>query len=177
MLESFLQETLSFPQLVGWFGFLIMVCAYQFKTPYSIRLVLAFATACFAMHFYLLDATAAMIIAAVSSVRGFVLSVKNMMKYKKLIVIINLALVYFGVFYSGSFESWIVLLPLIGTTMASFQDIQKKASSMRAISVGKEGLWLIYNVIIGSHGGATNAALVMVSSLVGLWRHRREKAS
>lgn len=174
MLELF-QETVTPAQLVGWVGFITMASAYQFKTAKKIRFVAALAAVVFATHFYLLGAKAAMVIAIVASVRGFAFGFDVVLKRRKIAAIVALAAAYLGVFLSGAMTDWTVSIALLGTSLSCLQDLQTKAQIMRSVGLARASVWLVYNTLIGSHGGVMNNVTVLFSSLFGMWRHHRKR--
>lgn len=157
-------------QAIGWIAMLSALIRFQMKTARQIRFMNIITAGIFGFHYLLLGGLSGAILCWIGSARSSLLMSKALWRYKLYIVIASLVLCSVVSFFI--YESWIDLLPLFGLYFGTLMDAQHKAMRMRGFAVMSQCCWLIYNILVGSHGGMVSASLSVSSNIIGFWRHQ-----
>ena len=174
--------------IIQGFSILAMIfyfISYQFKKPAFFYLFSFAGAASFCIHYALLG-----------SIGGFVCNIVSILKAVYLWLIPNFrrkeAYITFNILYVGvsvtsfvlGWDSYMVILTGIASLAHTYMFFQKDPKILRIIQVAVVSpLWIIYNVFdkltisgefIVSIGGILTEIFVVTSSLVYLFRHRKD---
>lgn len=73
----------------------------------------------------------------------------------------------------ATWQTWTSILPIFGIIVAVFAFWQLNEQRLRVLLLVAAPLWIAYNVLHGSYPGIINELLLIVSSLIALWRYRK----
>ena len=162
-------------QIAGIIGMLLGCLSYQVKTSGGILRVQVIANCIWVTHYFMLGAyTGAMLnlFAAVRNITYFQLNKKKTsnrtyyaMGFAVLCVLLSLM----------TYQSWISLLPMVGSTLQTFAFSCRKANSLRWLTLSGMPLWLTYNILEKSYSGTVTEIISILSIFIGLIRYRKEK--
>ena len=72
-------------------------------------------------------------------------------------------------------EGWYAILPALGSIAAVIGFYSRRPSVTRYTSFAANGLWLVYDLIIGNVSASVSCTILLLSALVGTWRAWRKK--
>ena len=160
-------------QLLGVVAIILGVISYQVKTDKKLLFVIMMNGAVFAAHYYLLDAMPAAVMNTVGVFRCIVYMQKDKKFYHPVIIPAVFAVIMgtLGMLSWQGPESILVIVGLvINTVCLSFKNPQNIRKSILVTSP----LVLAYDAFAGSIGGVIYEAMVIVSSIIGIVRYRKE---
>lgn len=163
-------------QLIGFVGLALSICAYQFKKHRNIVLCKMSSELVFAIQYIFLGAWTAAILDGISVIRNLLYT--NFVKRGRstLPVIIG-----FGLFVlatgAATFDGWLSLLPIGAKLLTTISYGMKNERLLRFITLPSCIMWSIYNLQVGSLGGALGDTLALISLLIGIYKFdiRKEK--
>ncbi len=160
-------------QFIGIVAFCLSVWSFQQNEHKKIVLLQLLANGFFVVHFYLLGAYTGALLNSI----GFVRSVVFMCKRQKWassnwwIVFFCVLCVAAGIY---TWESWLSFLPLLAMIFTTVAFGINNPKLTRRLSFPSSPLWLIYNVVNQSWGGALTECFNMTSILIGMLRFDRK---
>lgn len=138
-------------QLIGFFALVLTTLAFYFKSPRTVLAISAGGAFTWGIHYGTMGALSAMLVASLSGLRdlsGAFHSRRLMQQMLTFYLVIIWGSAYF------TFETYVDILPLIGTTLASLSILLRhKPLLFRSVCAGTILLWLTYNSLIGSWAG------------------------
>jgi len=148
------------------------VISFQSKTRRIILLWLFGTGVCNAVHYFILDQTAAgtlfVVIAARCLAAAFSVNQKIMYVFLGLIVI--------GFFFTH--KSPIAFLGLFGTLSATYGSFQRSEQRLRVFHMLSNVSWMVYDIVVGTPVAAVTEATFLTSNVLGYWRfHGRPEAA
>lgn len=163
-------------QCVGIVALILACLSFQVKTSKGILRLQVIANCLWITHYLLIEDgnTGAILnlFAAVRNVTYFYLNKKekgNRMYYSIGFAILCIALSLM------TYESWVSLLPMVGSTLQTFAMSCRKANNLRWMTLSGMPFWLSYNILVHSTAGAITETISIISILIGLIRYRKVK--
>lgn len=156
-----------FVQLIGFLGLAAGVLAFQFKKHNHIVLCKMTSELIFSMQYLLLGAWTAALLDFTSATRNllFCAMVKKGRSTKPLIYIFGAFVVIVGIF---TFDGVTSLLLIAAKLLTTISYGMKNERLLRYITLPSCVFWSIYNLYVGSLGGAIGDILNLISLLVAV---------
>ena len=164
-------------QLIGFVGLATSILAFQFKKHRGIVLCKMSSELIFALQYILLGAWTAAVLDGISVIRNTLYT--NFVKRGRstLPVIIDFCafVVVTGIV---TFDGWLSLLPIAAKLLTTISYGMKNEKLLRFITLPSCIMWSIYNLQVGSLGGALGDTLTLASLLIGIYKFdiKKEKA-
>lgn len=163
-----------FGQILGIFGSALTVLSYQCKTPRMLLLLQTVSTALFVCNYWLIGASSGVLLNIVCIGRNLIYYNKDKKIfsypfYPYLLAVILVVCCAFS--WQGPVSLLITAALAVNTVFLSFG----RQNLLRISIVFTCSLILLYNVFVFSPGGILNESFAIASSVVGLWRYRKEK--
>ena len=164
-------------QLIGFAGLATSIAAFQFKKHRSIVLCKMASELIFALQYILLGAWTAAVLDGISVIRNTLYTnfVKRGRSTTPIVVGFCLFVVATGIV---TFDGWLSLLPIAAKLLTTVSYGMKKEKLLRFITLPSCIMWTIYNLQVGSLGGALGDTLTLISLLIGIYKYdiKKEKA-
>jgi len=156
-------------QCIGFLGLGLSIAAFQFKKHRGIVLCKMSSELVFAVQYIFLGAWTAAILDGVSVVRNSLYThfVKKGRSTTPVMVGFCLFVIATGI---ATFEGWLSLLPIGAKLLTTVSYGMKNERLLRFITLPSCIMWSIYNLYVGSLGGALGDFLVLVSLLVAVYK-------
>ena len=156
-------------QIIGFFGLVCCMTAYQMKTQKKIVTVQIISCTFFTAHFLMLGAYTGALMNFIAAVRSVVFANKDKKWAKS-----NWWIVFFSavciVAVAFTWEGAKSLLPMIGMVCTTVSWGIEKASLVRLISLPSSPVWIVYNIMSKSMAGVLTEVLVMCSIITAMIR-------
>ena len=164
-------------QLIGFVGLATSILAFQFKKHRGIVLCKMSSELIFALQYILLGAWTAAVLDGISVIRNTLYTnfVKRGRSTTPVIIGFGLFVVITGIV---TFDGWLSLLPIAAKLLTTISYGMKNEKLLRFITLPSCIMWSIYNLQVGSLGGALGDTLTLVSLLIGIYKFdiKKEKA-
>ena len=166
-------------QILGYLAMIITILSYQAKTQKNIVTIQIFSTLTFTIHFILLEAYSGAILNLIGTIRAIIFSQRDKKwgaHYVWVIIFILLTflsyfLTVFIIIPEPTVKTYLVeLLPTLGFIATTFSLRMNNAKLVRRYSLLNSPLWLTYDIINGSWGGAITETFSIVSILIAMFR-------
>ena len=161
-------------QIIGIIAFCLAVWSFQQNEHKKIVLLQLLANLCFIIHFYLIGAFTGALLNFIGFVRSIVFLCKNQKWAAG-----NFWLVFFSLLcIAAGIYTWqgpLSLLPMMAMVLTTIAFGIESPRLTRLFSFPSSPLWLIYNIINGSWGGALTECFNMASILIAMFRFDRKK--
>ena len=139
--------------------------AFQFKKRKYIFLCLIVSTCLISMHYFFLNKIAAAVILVFSAIRFVTYYFTENKNYLYIFIALNVISLFFT--YKEIYD----LIICAGTTIFIIGMMQKEDKLMREIMMISMVMAITYNIIIFSPMGVVTETSVLVSNLLGYYRH------
>lgn len=156
-------------QIIGFFGLICCMTAYQMKTQKKIVTVQIVSCTFFTIHFLMLGAYTGALMNFIAAVRSVVFANKDKKWGKSNWWIVFFSLVCI-VAVAFSWEGAKSLLPMAGMVLTTISWGIEKANLVRLISLPSSPLWIVYNFISSSMAGVLTEVFVMISIITAMIR-------
>ena len=166
-------------QLIGFIGLAIGVLAFQFKQHRQIVLCKMTSELVFSLQYLLLGAWTAALLDFTSAARNllFCTLVKRGRSTKPLIYVFGAFVVVVGIL---TFDGPISLMLIAAKLLTTISYGMKNERLLRYITLPSCALWSVYNLYIGSLGGAIGDSLTLISLVTAMYKfdipHQKKKA-
>ena len=164
-------------QLIGFVGLATSILAFQFKKHRGIVLCKMSSELIFALQYILLGAWTAAVLDGLSVIRNslYTYFVKRGRSTLPVIIGFGLFVVVTGIV---TFDGWLSLLPIAAKLLTTISYGMKNEKLLRFITLPSCIMWSIYNLQVGSLGGALGDTLTLISLLIGIYKFdiKQEKA-
>jgi len=160
-------------QLLGVVAIILGIISYQVKTNKMLLFVHMLNCAVFSGHYFLIGAMPAAVMNAIGVVRNIVYSCKEKSFYHPVAVPVGFAVIMgaMGIYSWQGPESILVIVGLVINTLClSFKNPQNIRKSILVTSP----MVLAYDAFAGSIGGVIYEAMVIVSSIIGIVRYKKQ---
>ena len=169
-------------QSLGIVAFFIAVLSFQRRTQRGIMVMQIFSCFCFTVHFLILGAMGGFILNLIAFFRSMIYSLRKNHKWAASIVWVYVFIpcaIASGVYSIIFAEGISAVLPTLGMIITTFAGRMEKASSVRFLTLLNSPLWLAYNLIEGSIGGAMTEIVSICSIIIAILRldiRKKDKA-
>ena len=162
-------------QLIGFIGLGLSIIAFQFKKHRPIVLCKMSSELVFAIQYVLLGAWTAAVLDCISVIRNLLYShlVKKNRSTTPVIVVFGIFVVITGVV---TFDGAVSLLPIASKLLTTVSYGMKNERWLRIITLPSCIFWIIYNLFVGSLGGALTDTMTLVSLLIAMYKFDFKKA-
>ena len=156
-------------QVIGFVGLATSILAFQFKKHRGIVLCKMSSELIFALQYILLGAWTAAVLDGISVIRNTLYT--NFVKRGRSTAPVILGFCAFVV-VTGivTFDGWLSLLPIAAKLLTTISYGMKNEKLLRFITLPSCVMWSIYNLQVGSLGGALGDALTLISLLIGIYK-------
>ena len=156
-------------QLIGFLGLAMSILAFQFKKHRGIVLCKMSSELIFAVQYILLGAWTAAILDGISVIRNALYTrfVKRGRSTTPVIIGFGLFVVATGIV---TFDGWLSLLPIGAKLLTTVSYGMKNERLLRFITLPSCIMWSIYNLYVGSLGGALGDFLTLTSLLIAVYK-------
>jgi len=164
-------------QCIGFLGLALSISAYQFKKHRNIVLCKMASELVFAIQYIFLGAWTAAILDGISVIRNLLYTGLVKRGRSTLPIIIGFSLFVIGTGIA-TFAGPISLLPIGAKLLTTVSYGMKNERLLRFITLPSCIMWSIYNLQVGSLGGALGDGLALTSLLIAVYKFdiRKEKA-
>lgn len=154
----------SFPQIIGYVGFIVSITAFLQKKDISLVILNAAECLVLALHFYLLDNNTAMVILLIAASRNIVSLYVKSTRVAVFFVILGITL---GIYTLKHWYSCFTILAQVVSTIALFTC---KGISLRLAFCFGSTCWIINNIFTGSIGGIAVEIFVILANITTIIR-------
>ena len=163
-----------FIQAIGFIGLIIQVLSIQSKAYKKVIIMTIASEFVFGVQLFLLGAITGAVTNFGACVANFIyyLCIKNGKKTLPFQILFGIIFVGLGIF---TWEGILSLLVIIAKVISTVSYGIKHTKTIRICKLISMPLWLIYDAISGSIGGAINDILVIASAIVGIIRLDKAK--
>ena len=164
-------------QIIGQtVGILAVACffiSFQFNTKKGILVSQTAAVALFSLHYFLIGATAGMLLNIVSIIRNVIYyhRDKKYLSSKVIPFVIATVVTVLGLL---SWQGWHTLLFTAGLVINNFFLAFGTPNGLRKSILVSSPMILIYNAAVFSVGGIINELFCIISSVIGMVRYRKK---
>ena len=160
-------------QILGGVAIILGFISFQMKTQKKLLIMQTLATLVFCFHYFMIGAMTGMAMNAVNIVRNFVYNYRNQNDKKGWLVPSLFALVI-GIMGVITWDAWYSAFMVVGivinTLAMAIPDPQKVRKSILITSP----IVIVYNCMTFSMGGTIYEAVVITSSVIGLYRNKNK---
>ena len=167
-------------QALGVITVILGIVNYQVKTRQQVLAVHMATTICFSLHYLCLGAWAGMAMNLVGTVRNLVFYHLGKKGKVNRGWAIGFALVLGTMGTAASLiagEAWYFVISVVALMINSFSMSFTEPQNIRKSILVTSPMVLIYDLFVSSYGGMVYEAVVIVSSIVGLVRYRKNRES
>lgn len=161
-------------QIFGYLAAFMMFLSYQTKTSKQLIVVQSISVVFIITHYLMIDAMSGFVLNIVCLIRNFVYYFDNKVKFFRHPVCAYILAVAMGVTgaisWQGPVSLLIILALMINTVFMSFNNNQL----LRASVILTSSMILLYNLFMHSYGGMINESIGIISSVIGLYRYRKQ---
>lgn len=171
----FLEEILYYiGQGLGAVAVVLGFINYQVKTREQVLFVHIATTVCFGFHYMLIGAYAGMTMNFVGTVRNVVyyFACRDGKNGRVWAIVFSVIIGGIGLL---SCEAWYSLFMILGLVINSYSMSFKEPNNVRKSILVSSPLVLVYDAFAHSYGGMVYETVVIVSSIIGLARYRKDK--
>lgn len=163
-------------QCVGFVAMGVALFMFAFRTRKRILFAKLIADALWVVHYLLLGAASGAVINAINVAREGVFYHKEKkwasgILWPILFVIANVVSTFF------SWQGWISLLPLLGSSVNVLALWCASPRRMRILAIPALSLWVVYSVLVGSIPSVLVNSFSIISALYGLLRDAAERSA
>ena len=161
-------------QAIGFLGLALGIAAFQFKKHRGIVLCKMSSELVFAIQYIFLGAWTAAILDGISVIRNLLYTrfVKKGRSTMPIIIGFCLFVIATGV---ATFNGWLSLLPIGAKLLTTVSYGMKNERLLRFITLPSCIMWSVYNLYVGSWGGAIGDTLTLISLLVAVYKFDIQK--
>lgn len=161
-------------QILGIVAIILGFLTYQMRTRERLVFVQIATTLCFCVHYFLIGAYSGMALNAVAMIRNIVyyFTGKNGAVSRVWAVTFAVCMGAMGVL---SWQAWYSVFVVIGLIINSYCMSFSNPQNIRKSILVTSPLVLIYNIIVHSFGGAVYESVAIISSFIGVLRHKNNK--
>ena len=156
-------------QLIGFLGLAMSIAAFQFKKHRNIVLCKMSSELIFSIQYILLGAWTAAVLDFTSVIRNllFCTLVKKNRSTTPVIIAFGIFVVATGF---ATFDGFLSLLPIGAKLLTTVSYGMKNERLLRFITLPSYIMWSIYNLYVGSIGGALGDTMTLASLLIAMYK-------
>lgn len=153
-----MESLLNIPQLIGYIAFFFGIVAFLSKDDKKLKILLAIQSYTLSLHFFLLGASGGMIAAFINATRNLV-TLKSRMK-----ILAPYFIAFYIIFGAFKYTNIIDLLPIVGSTIATYAFFYLEKIPMRLCLLVTTSLWLVHNGLVGSIGPFLMEIIILIAN-------------
>jgi hypothetical protein len=136
------------------------------------------ASVLFTTNYLLLGMWSAAGVAGLNSVRSFAMSGVGAARTRRTLALVFIA-VHTGlfVFVTGSFDTWLGVLPLAGAIVSTFSFSLERVSWIKALTVANSCIWISYFLAHGLWVNIAGDAVAAVLAAIACWRALKSESA
>ena len=168
-----METTVLIGQLMGLVAVVLGFVSFQMRTQKQLLVVQTATTIAFCIHYYLIGATSGMMLNLLGIARNLAYYHKDkpLFSGRKCPIFFAVVMGLMGLLsWQGYYSIFVVLGLVINTVCLSCTDPQNIRKSILVTSP----MVLIYDVFVMSIGGVIYESVVIVSSVIGIVRYRKQ---
>lgn len=168
-----MELTMIIGQIMGLVAVVLGFISFQMRTQKQLLVLQTATTIAFCIHYYLIGATSGLMLNLLGIVRNLAYYHKDkpLFSGKKCPIFFAIVMGIVGLLsWQGYYSVFVVLGLVINTVCLSFTNPQNTRKSILVSSP----LVLIYDVFVLSIGGVVYESVVIVSSIIGIIRYRKQ---
>ncbi len=161
-------------QIMGIVAVVLGFVSFQMRTQKQLLLVQTATTIAFCIHYYLIGATSGLMLNLLGIARNLAYYHKDkpLFSGKKCPIFFAVVMGVVGLLsWQGYYSAFVVLGLVVNTVCLSFTNPQNIRKSILVTSP----MVLIYDAFVLSIGGMIYESVVIVSSIIGILRYRKEQ--
>lgn len=161
-------------QIMGIVAVVLGFVSFQMRTQRQLLIMQTATTIAFCIHYFLIGATSGLMLNLLGIVRNLAYYHKDKPLFSgpKCPIFFAIVMGMIGLLsWQGYYSVFIVLGLVIHTLCLSFADPQKIRKSILVTSP----MVLVYNAFVMSFGGVVYESVVIISSIIGIIRYRRQQ--
>lgn len=162
-------------QIFGIIAVILGFINFQVKDARKVVVIQGITAAVFCIHYILIGAISGFALNVVVLIRNIIYSQRDRFPMLSSKWIPMLFAVVMGVMGIISWVNWYSVFVVFGLVISSVCMAMKNAQSIRKSVLVTSPMVLIYNVLIGSVGGMIYESMVIISSVIGLIKHKEKK--
>lgn len=157
-------DMMTIAQAFGIASFIIGIYTFTHKNDKKLKISMTCLHTCQVIHFYLLDATNAVISNIISAIRSYLSINFNAKWLGWFFIVLNIAM------GAPVVEQWVDILPMCGAVIGTYAVFYSQGIQMRVLLVIGALCWLINNTLVGSIGGVLLETLAIGANLLTIYR-------
>lgn len=161
-------------QILGGINVILGFLSYQTKTAKKLLFLQVLTALLFCIHYFLIGAISACVLNLIAFIRNAVYANrdKKIFSYRFYPILFAVIMAIAGILSWQNIYSILVILGLVINTLClPFKNPQNIRKSILVSS----SMVLMYNIAVFSIGGAVYESVVILSSIIGLFRYRKYK--
>jgi len=162
-------------QIFGIIALIVTIVCYQFNTQKKILISQIAASCLFILNLALLGALSGALMNVHGICRALVYYQKGKHKWAESSLWVIFFITAAAVITLLTFESWVDILPFVGTVFTTISLSMTDAAKIRLLTLPSPPCWLTYHLMSGNIGGTLNEVFVICSIVVGMIRLDRKK--
>ena len=164
-------------QIIGIVAVVLFLLSFQMKQRRQIVFVTAVSNGLYVLQYALLGAFTGAILDCLSTLYSFVVGKKSAPRFGKFVngiaVFIMLLVVSTGVSMAIIRNSWIEVIPVVGTLLQTGGLWFNREQTIRKFALAGAPFWIVYNFISQAYGAALGSTLSVISVVVALVRYHK----
>ncbi len=168
-MENLFENSFFWAQIIGFIALGFCILAWQLKNSYHIMALSMLECALWGIHYIAMGMTVAGIQQFIASAKCGIVAYASQ-KYLKAVITIYVVCIWANSLFL--FSHWHDLIPAIASSIISIPCI--RADSREIIARGMfcgQLMWIYYDLYIGSVIAAFSSFIIMVSVIIGMYRH------
>ena len=159
-------------QILAVIGLIVWTTSYHFKDRKSILLVQLLSFVFWIAHFVLLGAVTGAVLSSIAAIRVgvFYFKTKNNWIGKPIVAWFFTLVLVIATYFT--LTTYWAIFALIGGIFAVIASAQDKENRIRLLFIPSHLSWALYDIFIGSYGGAVSEGLLSLSALVSLLKKK-----
>ena len=156
-------------QVLGFIAVILGFISFQMKTHKKLMIMQTALSVTILLHYLFIGGISGCVLNLVCTARNITYSTENKNKY--LTIVFAVAMGILGVV---SWQGWYSLFVIAGLVINTLCLALKNPQSNRKSILVTSPLIIVYDVIVKSYGGIILESVVIISSVIGLIRYRKE---
>lgn len=163
-----------FIQSLAILGLIIWGISYHFKNRKTILLVQLISFIFWITHFTLLGAQTGAVVASIAAIRLALFSFKKQNNWISKQYVLYFFIILLVIFTYLTYSSYYSLFALVGGILAIIASWQIDTQKIRAYFIPSHISWIIYDLFVGSYGGALAEAILGISSIISISQNKKK---
>lgn len=162
-------------QSLAILGLIIWAVSYHFSSRKKILLIQLCSFIFFITHFILLNAYTGAVVAFIAALRLLAFSFRKKNNWIDHPIVPVLFIIITAIFTFITAENFWAIFAFIGGVIAILASFVLDEDKIRRYFVPSHISWIIYDIAVGSYGGAISEFILMLSALSSLFKYKNSK--